>query len=300
MVQQAHLRGQAQGAQKQVPQGQFEADDQRPRHRHHAVEQVNGGQQQPAEQDEQAQREGQQHDGQAQQPGQAHDRTRAGREGRAVEAAAAREALGLVDADAADDDPVRAEAEQLYRRALAIFERAYGPEHYELAANYNNLAAIYQAQGKGAEAERLYRRALAIKEKVLGPDHPDVAMTLNNLGSAYGALGNEDQGGVVQAVCRHAAMTPSRVFGELLERLVHSLYQVRVEEGVGRGSAQAPHLRRLDAAQQLSDRKIWPLGEGVANIIWPRGDDGRPYEKSRDANADGRAATLSDGRRGGI
>src|SRR5262249_10834297 len=36
------------------------------------------------------------------------------------------------------------EAEALYAEALAVFERIYGPEHYELAVNYNNLAAIRQ------------------------------------------------------------------------------------------------------------------------------------------------------------
>jgi tetratricopeptide (TPR) repeat protein len=73
------------------------------------------------------------------------------------------------------------EIKALHYRALAIFERAYGPEHYEIAVNLNNLGALKHAQGKSEEAEQLYRRALAIKEKLLGADHPDVAMTLNNL-----------------------------------------------------------------------------------------------------------------------
>ena len=77
------------------------------------------------------------------------------------------------------------EAERLYRQALAVFERAYGPEHYEVAVNLNNLAALAHAQGRSEEAEQLYRRALAIKEKVLGAEHPDVAMTLNNLAVFY-------------------------------------------------------------------------------------------------------------------
>jgi tetratricopeptide (TPR) repeat protein len=77
-----------------------------------------------------------------------------------------------------------AEAEALYRRALAIFERLYGPDHYERAVNSNNLAALLHARGEYAEAEQLYQRALAIKENLLGPEHPDMAMTLSNLGPA--------------------------------------------------------------------------------------------------------------------
>ena len=53
-----------------------------------------------------------------------------------------------------------------------------------MATSLNNLALLYQAQGKYAEAEPLVKRALAIYEKALGPEHPDVARSLEN----YAAL----------------------------------------------------------------------------------------------------------------
>ena len=68
-----------------------------------------------------------------------------------------------------------AEAEPLYKRALAIREKALGPDHPDVGTRLNNLAGLYRAQGRYAEAEPLYQRALAIREKALGPDHPDVA-----------------------------------------------------------------------------------------------------------------------------
>ena len=74
-----------------------------------------------------------------------------------------------------------AEAEPLYRRALAIDERSYGPDHPDVATDLNNLAVLLQATNRLAEAEPLYRRALAIDERSYGPDHPDVASDLNNL-----------------------------------------------------------------------------------------------------------------------
>jgi hypothetical protein len=49
----------------------------------------------------------------------------------------------------------------------------------------NNLALLYEAQGRHADAEPLYKRALAIEEKALGPDHPHVAVSLNNLAVLY-------------------------------------------------------------------------------------------------------------------
>ena len=64
---------------------------------------------------------------------------------------------------------------------LAIREKALGPDHPDVAKSLNNLAVLYDNEGRYAEAEPLYKRALAIREKALGPDHPDVAISLNNL-----------------------------------------------------------------------------------------------------------------------
>ena len=74
-----------------------------------------------------------------------------------------------------------AEAEPLFRRALAIDESSYGPDHPTVANDLNNLAEMLQATNRLAEAEPLLRRALAICEKSLGHDHPQVATALNNL-----------------------------------------------------------------------------------------------------------------------
>jgi tetratricopeptide (TPR) repeat protein len=73
------------------------------------------------------------------------------------------------------------EAEPLFKRALAINEKALGPDHPGTTQGLNNLAVLYRTQGRYGEAEPLYRRALAIHEKALGPNHPDTAQSLNNL-----------------------------------------------------------------------------------------------------------------------
>lgn len=67
------------------------------------------------------------------------------------------------------------------RRALAIKEKAYGPDHPEVTSNLNSLALLLHATNRLAEAEALIRRALTIDEKAYGPNHPDVASDLNNL-----------------------------------------------------------------------------------------------------------------------
>jgi tetratricopeptide (TPR) repeat protein len=58
-----------------------------------------------------------------------------------------------------------AAAEPLYRRALAIAEKAQGPEHPETGVRLGNLAGLLQDMGDYAAAEPLFQRALAIAEK---------------------------------------------------------------------------------------------------------------------------------------
>jgi len=72
-------------------------------------------------------------------------------------------------------------AEPLLQRALAIREKALGPENTNVATSLSNLALLSDSRGDHDKAEPLYRRALAIREKAYGTEHPRVALTLNNL-----------------------------------------------------------------------------------------------------------------------
>ena len=82
-----------------------------------------------------------------------------------------------------------AEAEPLNKRAVAITERALGPDHPDVGAFLNSVAELYLAQGRYAETEPLFKRSLAIRDKALGPDHPDVAQYLNSFTLLYQAQG---------------------------------------------------------------------------------------------------------------
>ena len=64
-------------------------------------------------------------------------------------------------------------------------EFEFGPDHPITTSLVNNLAALYEGQGRYAEAEPLYLRVLAIRENALGPAHPDVAVNSNNLAVLY-------------------------------------------------------------------------------------------------------------------
>ncbi|HUT75147.1 MAG TPA: FxSxx-COOH system tetratricopeptide repeat protein [Armatimonadota bacterium] len=83
-----------------------------------------------------------------------------------------------------------AQARTAFERALAIDEKAFGPDHPQVAVVANNLGSVLQDQGDLAGARAHFERALAIDEKAFGPDHPKVAIRINNLGLVLQALGD--------------------------------------------------------------------------------------------------------------
>src|SRR5262249_47375257 len=70
------------------------------------------------------------------------------------------------------------EAETEYLAAVEAAQ-AFGAGHPKMARSLNNLAALYQDQGRYAEAETLYQRATAIWERNPGSEE-DLAAGFNN------------------------------------------------------------------------------------------------------------------------
>ncbi|EON65745.1 hypothetical protein W97_04984 [Coniosporium apollinis CBS 100218] len=88
------------------------------------------------------------------------------------------------------------EAEKMYQRALAGYEKALSVEHTSTLDTVNNLGLLYADQGKLGEAEEMYQRALKGKEKTLGLEHASTLNTVNNLGNLYadqGKLGEAEE-----------------------------------------------------------------------------------------------------------
>jgi tetratricopeptide (TPR) repeat protein len=97
-----------------------------------------------------------------------------------------------------------------YQHALAIREKALGPDHPDTATSLDNLAQLYRAQGKYEQALPLLQRALAIREQQLGPDHPDTATSLDNLAVLYRSQGDYEQ---AKLLFEHALAIREQVLG---------------------------------------------------------------------------------------
>jgi serine/threonine-protein kinase len=80
----------------------------------------------------------------------------------------------------ASSDP--GQARPVFEQALALREKALGPDHPDVAATLNALGNAELGDGDYPAARASYERVIAITEKTLGPRHPTVATALANLG----------------------------------------------------------------------------------------------------------------------
>jgi tetratricopeptide (TPR) repeat protein len=102
------------------------------------------------------------------------------------------------------------QAEPLYQRALAIYERTLGSDHPNTATNLNNLAILYRNLGNYEQAELLNQRALNINVKAYGPDHPNTVTNLNNLAVLCMSQGNYKQ---AELLYQRTLSIPERLLG---------------------------------------------------------------------------------------
>ncbi|MEA2045942.1 MAG: tetratricopeptide repeat protein [Euryarchaeota archaeon] len=82
-------------------------------------------------------------------------------------------------------------AKSAHERALEIGERAYGPDHPDVAIRVNNLGSVLQAQGDLEGAKKCTERALGIFRDKLGEDHPNTMTVRNNLDAVEREIGGE-------------------------------------------------------------------------------------------------------------
>ncbi len=82
------------------------------------------------------------------------------------------------------------------RRALAIDENSFGPDHPDVAIDLNNLALLLKATNRLADTEPLMRRALSIFldfTRRTGYEHPHLSTVEGNYEGILKALGQSEE-----------------------------------------------------------------------------------------------------------
>jgi CHAT domain-containing protein/Tfp pilus assembly protein PilF len=154
------------------------------------------------------------------------------------------------------------EAEPLYQWALAITEKALGPNHLDTAAILYNLARLYFQTDRYGEAELPLKRALAISEKALGPDHPYNATGLNFLALLYF---NTRRYGEAEPLFQRALAISENALGPDHPDIVSSLnFLAWLYREAGRYDEAEPPLKR---ALAISENALGPDHPGTADSL---------------------------------
>jgi CHAT domain-containing protein/Tfp pilus assembly protein PilF len=166
-----------------------------------------------------------------------------------------------------------AEAIPLAQQALAIYEKALGPDRLEVAHAQNLLAVLYSVQSRFADAEPLYKQSLAIREKVLGPEHPDVARALGNLASLY-----SDEGRYADAepLLKRSVAIQQKTLGADHAEVGDTLYNLAaVYQDEGRYADAEPLFKRALAIQEKAsgpnDAVVATRLNGLASLYHNQG-----------------------------
>jgi tetratricopeptide (TPR) repeat protein len=150
----------------------------------------------------------------------------------------------------------------LAKEALAINEKASGPEHPDRAASLHILGVLYVSTGDYAKAEPLLERALAIREKALGSEHPETARSLNNLAELYRATSNYAK---AEPLCERALAIREKVLGPKHPDTAKSLNSLAALYNTTGNYAKAEPL--VERALAIRERALGPEHPAMAESL---------------------------------
>ena len=96
-----------------------------------------------------------------------------------------------------------------------------------MGATYNDMALVYENQGKYEDALAAYQKALDIRIAALGDKHPDVGTTYYNMASAYSDCKKTAQ---ARAYYQSAAAVYKDCYGPEHEETLDALQQFRAAQ----------------------------------------------------------------------
>lgn len=101
-------------------------------------------------------------------------------------------------------------SEQLYKSAIQIGEKVYGPKHRYNAMGMQGLAELYMLEERYDEAEKLLQRSVALVEEATSPQSPETANALQALAKCYVEQGKYT---AAEPLCKRALSISEKVFG---------------------------------------------------------------------------------------
>jgi CHAT domain-containing protein/Flp pilus assembly protein TadD len=153
-------------------------------------------------------------------------------------------------------------------------QRLLGKEHPAVAGSLNNLAALYERQGRYSQAEPLYRQALEMRQRLLGKEHPSVASSLNDLAILYESQGRYSE---AEPLFRQALEMRQRLLGNEHPDVAGSLNNLAaLYQRQGRYSEAEPLYRQaLEMNQRLMGDEYPAVASSLNNLAYLYETQGR-------------------------
>lgn len=158
-----------------------------------------------------------------------------------------------------------ADAEPLFRRALAIHARARGTNIVDAITSlklFKNLAVLYYQRGAYAEAAPMFEYALKYTEAFYGPKHPETLIIVNGL-----AISDIATGAYVKAepLFRRAIAIQEELYGTNHLYVANSLFNLALTHiSQGRESEAEPLLHR---ALMIREKAVGTNSVEVADVL---------------------------------
>jgi tetratricopeptide (TPR) repeat protein len=163
---------------------------------------------------------------------------------------------------------------KLAEQALDMSQKAFGNRASQTMASLNNLALLYEVQGRYAEAEPLYQQALQATRETLGPRHPSTLVCLGNLAELY-----REQGRYAEAEQFHRDALQARreVLGPRHRDTLNSVNNLAlVYEAQGRHREAEPlYLEALQGRREVLGPRDRDTLVSVANVAGLYREQGR-------------------------
>ena len=148
------------------------------------------------------------------------------------------------------------------KRALAIDEKVFGPDHPNVAIRVSILGMVLQDLGELQEARKSLERALKIDEKVYGLDHSKVAIRINNLGSILHDLGELQD---ARKCFERALKIDEKVYGPNRPEVATIVSNLgMVLKDLGKLQEARKHIKR---ALKIDEKVLGPLHTNVAKDV---------------------------------
>jgi CHAT domain-containing protein/Tfp pilus assembly protein PilF len=154
------------------------------------------------------------------------------------------------------------EAFETAQRALALREKAVGPDDSYVALSLNTLGQISFLRGDYPKAASFILRALNIQEKRFGPDSPKVFRFAANLGAIYMTMDDFDKAAEFMqraAKIREKAAGPNDA---LLASVFHNLGNVYIDKA---DYAKAQEF--IERALAIEEKLLGPVAADVGDTV---------------------------------